>query len=162
MTAFQMGGAVVIGLGVGYFMQRPQLCYNTAYRQSLFQGEHTMLRALILAMLIQMGGFYALVSLGLVKVNVVPGIWLGVLIGGLGFGLAFVFAEGCSTTMWYRVGNGNLGSLLVLIGFAVGEVMTFGGPLESLRTVLARPEIRTGDGSPATLPIRSGFRPGSS
>jgi hypothetical protein len=54
--------------------------------------------------------------------------------------------------MWYRVGNGNVGSLLTLLGFAVGEVLTFNGFLRPLRDGLARPQISPADGTPATLP----------
>jgi uncharacterized membrane protein YedE/YeeE len=152
MSLLQIAGAVLIGLGVGYVMQRPQICYNRAYRTATLQGEGTMLRTLALAMLIQLVGFHAFVALGVVQVNVVPGIWLAALVGGFVFGVAFVFAQGCSTTMWYRVGNGSVGSLLALIGFAVGEVLTFDGFLRPLRDTLAGPQIAPSTGLPATLP----------
>jgi uncharacterized membrane protein YedE/YeeE len=144
--------AAAIGLAAGYVMQRPQICYNRAYRTSTLQGNTTMLKALALAMLIQMVGFHILVTLNLVKLNVVPGIWLAALVGGFLFGVSFVFAEGCSTTMWYRVGNGNLGSLITLVGFAVGEVLTFDGFIGPLRTTLTTFEITAPGGQPVTLP----------
>lgn len=159
MTTLQIIGAIVVGLGFGYVMQRPQICFNRAYRTITLQGEPTMLRALALAMLIQMVGFYAFVSLGIVQLNIVPGIWLAVLVGGFFFGLSFVFAQGCSTTMWYRVGNGNMGSLLTLVGFAIGEVLTFDGFLRPLRDQLAAPQIAPANGQPATLPNLLGVSP---
>lgn len=99
MTTIQLLGALGLGLALGYVMQRPQICFNRAYRTSTVQADTTMLKSLAIAMLIQMVGFHTLVELGFVKVNVVPGIWLAALVGGFTFGIAFVFAQGCSTTM---------------------------------------------------------------
>jgi uncharacterized membrane protein YedE/YeeE len=152
MTTIQLVGALGLGLALGYVMQRPQICFNRAYRTSTLQADATMLKALGVAMILQLIGFHALVQLGVVKVNIVPGIWLAALVGGFAFGLSFVFAQGCSTTMWYRLGNGNLGSLLTLIGFAVGEVITFNGFLRPLRDALTEFEVRAPNGAPATLP----------
>jgi hypothetical protein len=125
----------------------------------MLQADTTMLKSLGLAMLIQLVGFHSLVELGFVKVNIVPGIWLAALVGGFGFGIAFVFAQGCSITLWYRLGNGNLGSLLALVGFAVGEVLTFNGFLRPLRDALAEFKVRTLSGAPATLPNLLGLSP---
>ena len=159
MTTIQLLGAVGVGLTLGYVMQRPQICFNRAYRTSTLQADTTMLKSLVVAMLIQMVGFHTLVELGLVKVSVVPGIWLAALVGGFAFGIAFVFAQGCSTTMWYRIGNGNLGSLLALVGFAVGEVLTFNGLLRPLRDALTEFEVLAPGGAPATLPNLLGVSP---
>jgi hypothetical protein len=159
MTTIKILGGLVLGLALGYTMQRPQICFNRAYRRSTLQADTTMLKALLVAMLIQMVGFHMLVALGFVKVNVVPGIWLAALLGGFTFGLAFVFAQGCSTSMWYRIGNGNLGSVLALVGFALGEVLTFNGALRPLRDVLTEFEVRTRGGGPATLPNLLGVSP---
>jgi hypothetical protein len=112
MTTIQLLGALGLGLALGYVMQRPQICFNRAYRTSTLQADTSMLKSLSVAMLIQLVGFHTLVELGIVSLNIVPGIWLAALVGGFAFGLSFVFAQGCSTTMWYRLGNGNLGSLL--------------------------------------------------
>lgn len=159
MTSGALIGALAIGFLAGYVMQRPQICYNRAYRMGTLGGDRTMLKALAAAMLIQLVGFHVLVGLGLVKLNIVPGYWLAALVGGFFFGLSFVFARGCSTTMWYRMGNGNLGSLLALIGFAVGEVLTFNGALRPLRAALNRYEVTAPGGAPATLPNLLGISP---
>jgi hypothetical protein len=159
VTTLQLLGALGLGFALGYVMQRPQICFNRAYRTSIFQADTTMLKTLVVAMLIQMVGFHTLVELGFVKLNIVPGFWLAALVGGFGFGIAFVFAQGCSTTMWYRLGNGNLGSFLALIGFAVGEVLTFNGLLRPLLYAIAEFEVRTTTSAPATLPNLLGVSP---
>ena len=87
MTIWQLIGAIILGLVLGYVMQRPQICYNRAYRTLNFQNENTMFKSLVMAMLIQMVGFHVLVAIGVIKLNIVPGIWLAALIGGFVFGL---------------------------------------------------------------------------
>lgn len=159
MTLMQISSAVLIGLGFGYIMQRPQVCYNRAYRTLTFQGENTMFRSLLLAMLIQMIGWHLLVSFQIVQVNIVPGIWLAALVGGFFFGFAFVFAQGCSTTMWYRVGNGNIGSLITLLGFGIGEVLTFNGFLRPFRDYLASYQISAPADQADTIPNLLGISP---
>jgi uncharacterized membrane protein YedE/YeeE len=73
--------------------------------------------------------------------------------------MAMVYAEGCSSTVWYRVGNGNLGALVTLLGFALGEAMTSFGFLRGIREALQGPELTSSDGAPATLPNMLGISP---
>ncbi len=145
---------VVIGVPLGYAMQRTNLCFNSAYREALLQRNTVLLRAILLAILIQMIGLTLIIQfkVGGVGASVVPFYWLAAVTGGFVFGVAMVYAEGCSSTVWYRVGNGNLGALVTLIGFALGEAATSFGPLWGLREVLQKPEITLSSGAPATLP----------
>jgi uncharacterized membrane protein YedE/YeeE len=148
----------LIGLPLGYAMQRTHLCFNSAYRMALLQKDYTLLRTIALAIVIQMVGLYALAQFGIggVRVNAVPFFWLANIVGGFAFGVAMTFAEGCSSTVWYRVGNGNLGALVTLIGFAVGEwVMETWNPLAALRG----PEVRPASGAIATVPNFLGLSP---
>ena len=109
-----------IGVPLGYAMQRTNLCFNSAYRKALLRRNTVLLRAILLAILIQMIGLALFVQSGIggfggISLNVVPFFWLAAIVGGFVFGVAFrgmVYAEGCSSTVWYRVGNGNLGSLV--------------------------------------------------
>lgn len=146
----------VIGLPLGYAMQRTRLCFNSAYRALLLQRDATLARAVVLAVVVQMVGLHAMAQIGLggVQVNAVPFLPIGNALGGLIFGIAMTYAEGCSSTVWYRVGNGNLGALLTLIGFAVGEALTEVGVLAPLRVQLARVGAW-----PATLPSVLGVGP---
>jgi hypothetical protein len=78
-------------------------------------------------------------------------------VGGFIFGISMVYAEGCSSTVWYRVGNGNMGALVTLIGFAIGEALTSFGLLHGLRQWLQGPQITLSDGAQATLPNAVGI-----
>ena len=145
---------LVIGVPLGYVMQRTNLCFNSAYREALLRRSTVLLRAILLAILIQMVGVALLVQFGVggVSLSVVPFFWLATIVGGFIFGVAMAYAEGCSSTVWYRVGNGNLGSLVTLIGFAVGEAILSFGSLHGLREAIQEFEVTLPQGNPATLP----------
>lgn len=160
LTQLVLLGAL-IGLPLGYAMQRTRLCFNSAYRQVLLRRDSTLLRAIVLAVVVQMIGLYALAhfAVGGVQVNAVPFYPIANVIGGLIFGIAMTYAEGCSSTVWYRVGNGNLGALVTLIGFAVGEALTEVSLLAPLRESLQATQVAPADGSLATLPNFLGVTP---
>ena len=151
----------VVGVPLGYAMQRTNLCFNSAYREVILRRNTVLLRGIVLAILIQMVGLALMVQLGVgdVQVNVVPFFWLAAIVGGFVFGVSMVYAEGCSSTVWYRVGNGNLGALVTLIGFALGEAATSFGLLGGLRETLQEPEWTLSNGAPATLPNSLGVTP---
>lgn len=150
----------LIGVPLGYAMQRTRLCFNSAYRQILLWRDATLLRAIVLAIVVQMIGLYGMAQFGLggVQVNVVPFFPVANVIGGLIFGVAMTYAEGCSSTVWYRVGNGNLGALVTLISFAVGEALTEVSVLAPLRESLQASHIVQAGGAP-TLPNLLGVAP---
>ena len=152
---------ILVGVPLGFAMQRTNLCFNSAYRRALLRRDTVLLRTILLAILVQMVGLGLLVQLGIggVRLNVVPFFWLATVIGGFFFGIAMVYAEGCSSTVWYRIGNGNLGSLVTLIGFAIGEALVSFGLLSGLREALQGPEVTLGGGAPATLPNLMGVSP---
>ena len=143
-----------IGLPLGYALQRTNLCFNAAYRRVVLKRGTVLLRAIVLAILVQMVGVGLLIEFGVggVALNVVPFYWVAAIVGGFVFGIAIVYAEGCSSTVWYRVGNGNLGSLVTLIGFALGEAAAAFGFLSGLREWLQRPEVTLASGAQVTLP----------
>jgi hypothetical protein len=149
----------LIGVPLGYAMQRTNLCFNSAYREVLLNRKTILLRAILLAILIQMVGVGLFVQFGIggVSLNVVPFYWITAIAGGFVFGMAMVYAEGCSSTVWYRVGNGNVGSLVTLIGFALGEAATTFGPLKGFRELLQGAEAVLPTGAPATLPNALGI-----
>ena len=91
-----LGG--LIGVPLGYVMQRTRLCFNSAYRELVLHRRTVLLRAILLAVLIQMIilGVLAQFGIGGIRVNVVPFHWLAIIVGGFVFGIAIVYAEGCS------------------------------------------------------------------
>jgi uncharacterized membrane protein YedE/YeeE len=151
----------LVGVPLGYAMQRTNLCFNSAYRETLLNRNTVLVRAIALAILVQMVGLALIIQVGVgeVKINVVPFYWLAAIVGGFVFGISMVYAEGCSSTVWYRTGNGNMGALVTLIGFALGEAVTSFGFLRGVRETLQGPEVTPIDGSLATLPNILGLSP---
>ena len=151
----------VIGVPLGYAMQRTNLCFNSAYRETLLRRNTVLLRGILLAILVQMVGLALLIQSGIggISLNVVPFFWLAAMVGGFIFGIAMVYAEGCSSTVWYRVGNGNMGALVTLVGFAVGEAITSFGFLRGFREWLQGPQITLDSGAQPTLPNALGINP---
>jgi len=151
----------VIGAPLGYALQRTNLCFNAAYRHVVLRQHTILLRAIVLAVLVQMIGVGLLVQFGVggVSLNVVPYYWLAATAGGFVFGLAIVYAQGCSSTVWYRVGNGNMGSLVTLIGFALGEAAISFGFLRGLRSWFHSYEIALPGGVAPTIPNALGVSP---
>jgi uncharacterized membrane protein YedE/YeeE len=151
----------LVGIPLGYAMQRTNLCFNSAYRETILNRNTVLLRGIILAILVQMVGLGLVVQLGIggVQVNVVPFFWLAAIVGGFAFGVSMVYAEGCSSTVWYRVGNGNMGALVTLIGFALGEALTSFGLLRGLRETLQGPQLALSDSAPPTVPNFVGVSP---
>jgi uncharacterized membrane protein YedE/YeeE len=149
----------VIGVPLGYALQRTNLCFNSAYREVVLHRRTVLLRLIGLAVLIQMIGLALLIqfNVGGVSTNIVPFFVIAAMIGGFFFGLSMVYAEGCSSTVWYRVGNGNLGAFVTLIGFALGEWALRFGPLIGLQKALQSFEVTLDSGDPATLPNAIGL-----
>ena len=74
----------MVGVPLGYAMQRTNLCFNAAYREALLRRNTVLLRGITLAILVQMLGLALLVQLGVggVQLNVVPFHWLAAIVGG--------------------------------------------------------------------------------
>jgi uncharacterized protein len=144
----------LIGLPLGYALQRTRLCFNSAYRETLLHRRFILIRMILLAILVQMVGLALLIQFHIegITTHVVPFFWLGATLGGFIFGIAMVYAEGCSSTVWYRVGNGNLGALATLVGFTFGEWLLEFGPLHNFLLRVQSLVVTLPDQSPATLP----------
>jgi hypothetical protein len=162
MSILQLAAlGALVGLPLGYALQRTRLCFNSAYREVVLHRRTVLLRMIVLAVVVQMVGLGLLIQFGIggVRTNIVPFFWLGAVLGGFVFGVSMVYAEGCSSTVWYRVGNGNMGALITLIGFALGEWALRFGPLAGLLAGFQSFEISLPNEAPATLPNALGVNP---
>src|SRR5215510_4151707 len=105
-----------------------------------------------------MVGVQALSAWGLVEIPVRPFHWLSNVAGGLVFGAGMVLAGGCSGSTWYRVGEGAVGAVVILLGFALGATTVRLGALGPLRASLQAPAITVND-APPTLATALGISP---
>ena len=144
--------ALPIGIAFGYAAQRGRFCINSAFRDVYLVRDSTLLRAFVLAVLIQMVGVQVLLQLGLIQVWVIEFFWLANLVGGLVFGTGMVLAGGCSGGSWYKSGEGQTASMMAIVSFAVAAALTEVGFLAPIRTLLQTPRIMSlPDGQGPTL-----------
>ncbi len=124
---------VWFGLVYGLLLQYGRFCMASAVRDLFAVGVPRMAVGVLIAV--------ALFSLTAAAVSVAgfstfhPNVmgW-HVLIGGIVFGFGIIFTGGCASSSLYKTGEGNLGSLLVVvaISFSQAIVVTAGGWFNNL------------------------------
>src|SRR5262245_6274428 len=142
----------------GYVSPRGGCWLVRALANLFLMGDGTLMRAYALALLVAMVGVQVLSASGLVEVPVRPFHWLSNVTGGLVFGAGMVLAGGCSGSTWYRVGEGAVGAVVILLGFALGATTVRLGALGPLRASLPAPALPVNDASP-TLATVLGISP---
>ena len=132
---------LAVGLPLGYALQQGGFCMNTAFRSIIFEKDHSVLRAYVMVILINMVAINLLDEFAVITITMAPFFWQAVIIGGFIFGLGMVLAGGCSSGTCYRMGRGMLGSLFAYFGFAVGAVTMQVGLLRPVMNILREPVI---------------------
>lgn len=132
---------LLVGIAFGFVLQRGRFCVTNAFRQVWLARSATWITAFLLVIAIQAIGVTTLTQLGVVHLSWQPLPWLGVIVGGLLFGVSIVLAGGCATGTWFRSGEGLVGSWIALVFYAIGAAaMKYGalsGLNESVRSVKA-------------------------
>jgi len=134
-TSLMLAG-IVIGVIFGYVLQRGRFCMNSAFRDIILLKEYTLLKAVALAIVVQMIGFHLMATMGYIQLNPKALYWGAMIFGGFAFGIGMVLAAGCASGTTYRVGEGMIGSFVALLGFMIGGLVTSGGALKELSTYL--------------------------
>jgi len=141
--------AVIMGLSLGFILQRGRFCLNSAFRDIIFIKDVDLFRAYLLCMVVALVGTNLLedtglimrfdpgvghfVSSGLLRQNFVP---IANVLGGFLFGLGIVLAGGCASGIVYRLGEGQIAALVAIVGFFFGVAMTTDGMLSPVRNYL--------------------------
>lgn len=161
-TVMFLLSGLLIGLAVGWSMQRGRFCINSAFREVLFQ-DYTMFRAYFIAVVVAMVGANLFEDMGwllqsdgsggmvageLYRQAFVP--WANV-IGGYVFGMGIVLAGGCGSGILFRVGEGTLAYVLAVFGFFFGIVVTKFGFLKPVYDLLISQVIWVGEDTVPTL-----------
>jgi uncharacterized membrane protein YedE/YeeE len=128
--------ALIIGLLMGWVLQRGRFCMNSAFRDTIFIQDWTFFRAYILALMVSIIGVNALNDGGLIKVSAQPFWPFAHIIGGYVFGLGIVLAGGCGSGIWYRCGEGLLAAWVAVLGFFVSIAATMSGVLKPVYDLL--------------------------
>ncbi len=132
---FTIISGLAIGVIFGFALQRGRFCMNSAFRDPLVFKDFTLLKAVGLALGIELVGFYVLNSIGLIEYNPKLFYWLAVPLGAYVFGVGMAIAGGCASGTAYRVGEGMIGSWLALFGFVGAAYLAKDGILSGLTAV---------------------------
>jgi uncharacterized membrane protein YedE/YeeE len=143
---------LIIGIIFGFVLQRGRFCMNSAFRDIILLKEYKLAKSVALAILVSMLGFSIMSFAGIITLNPKQFAWGGNIVGGLIFGVGMVLAAGCASGTTYRVGEGMMGSLIALLGFAGGAYFTKFGALNPIAKALQdNTKITNLDGSALTL-----------
>lgn len=114
---------LLVGVLFGFALQRGRFCMNSAFRDIILLKEFTLLKAVGLAILVEMIGFGILSISGIITLNPKPFIWGANMIGGFVFGIGMVLAGGCASGITYRFGEGMVGAMSAVVGFTLAALM---------------------------------------
>lgn len=119
-------------------MSRNTICFNAGVRRAVFERRGTILRIFAVAVALQLL-LLPLLILFDVKLfssaSALPAIGLfpiAQVLGGLLFGAGMALAGGCITGVLWKSGAGSLATAIAIAGFAIGELLVRGGPLDAL------------------------------
>lgn len=143
---------LLVGILFGFALQRGRFCMNSAFRDIILGQDFTLFKSVSAAILVEMIGFSILGFTGVVNLNPKPLMWGANIIGGLLFGFGMVLAGGCASGITYRAGEGMMGAVMAVFGFALAGMMTAAGLLNPIAKYLqSTTKIMTADGKSLTL-----------
>ncbi|NKQ34447.1 MAG: YeeE/YedE family protein [Chloroflexi bacterium] len=143
--------AIIAGTGLGYIFERGDFCFHSAWRRLAQKPRQLdLFRAYLLTMLIAIPLVQGMKALGWIDPWIPPFAWQANIFGGLIFGVGMVVAASCITGLFYKLGHGMAGVLVGLTFWALGDILTYLGPLKSLREALRTNTIEV-NGQSATV-----------
>ena len=142
--------AIITGLGLGYIIERGDLCFHSTLRGLVRRPRQLdLFRAYVLTLLVATPLVWGMTGLGWIEPWIPPFAWPANIAGGLIFGVGMVVAASCITGLFYKLGHGMLGTLIGLAAWAMGDIVTYLGPLSPWREALNGPQL-TVEGQSAT------------
>lgn len=130
--------AFVIGMVLGFIFQRSQFCMTLILTESFLFRNHRRMIGLITAILFSTILFNIAVFSGLIEnFNLLQNVGINPeffkassilerhIIGGLIFGFGMILAGGCVAGILFRIGEGQLSSVIAFIGLMSGFVGAF-------------------------------------
>jgi len=144
--------AIFAGVGVGYILERGDFCFHSTWRGFARRPRQLdLFRAYLFTLLISVPLVRGMMALGWIAPWVPPFAWRANVVGGLIFGFGMVAASSCITGLFYKLGHGMMGVLVGLVFWALGDVLTYLGPLQPLRNALnAAPLAVNGESATVT------------
>ena len=135
MNASGLLGALAVGAAFGYGAQRGAFCMNSGFR-GVIEGEWTKVKALGLAVAVQLLLLPVVFATGFARSAQLPLKPTAAIVGGVLFGASMRWAGACAAGVWYKLGAGDIGALLAILGMALGATASDSGPLLGVRASL--------------------------
>ncbi len=143
---------IPVGLIFGFALQRGRFCMNSAFRDIILLKEFTLLKAVAVAIVVQLIGFAVMDILGIIQLNPKPFFWGANIVGGFLFGVGMVIAAGCASGITYRFGEGMIGAMSAVVGFSFGGIITAMGVLNPVaKYIQENTKVLAEDGTSLTL-----------
>lgn len=136
--------AALAGIGLGFVLARGDFCFHSTWR-SLFATprDSGLVRAYLVLLIVATPIVQLMNASGLIDPYVPPFAPAAAIIGGLVFGVGMVIAQTCVSGMFYKLGAGMLGMVVAVASWAIGDVVTWRGPLKGLRESLNKSTVTT-------------------
>jgi hypothetical protein len=125
--------SILAGLAFGAVLQRSRFCFASAFRDVFLLRERRAALGVLSALAVGTAGYLVVFGAQMPDPSgefVPPTAHIGragwhLLLGGITFGAGMAVAGGCISGSLFRVGEGNLASLLALSGVVAGFVLGF-------------------------------------
>lgn len=127
---------LLLGAAYGYVAQRGAFCLNSGFRFVTTKRDMTKIKALGLALAVQMIALPVVFALGWAQPNFPAFFPVGAILGGLIFGVAMYWAAGCAAGVWFKSGAGSMGAVTAIVGMAIGATVFEVGPLQGVRDAI--------------------------
>jgi len=106
---------------------------NAGFRNLLGRRDTSRVKAYFLAIAVQMLIVPLFQTIGNIELTIPAFYPLGATLGGFLFGLAMNWGGGCAAGVWYKLGGGNIGAFVGIMGLTIGYITTESGALKTLR-----------------------------
>lgn len=124
---------MIIGLALGYVLQRSRFCFTASLRDPVLTGSTTLTKAVLLALMLSSLLYAALqmkltgFSLETLDLTKIPGnikdVGIHTMLGGFVFGIGAVIAGGCASGTLMRMGEGFLQQWIAIVFFVIGSMI---------------------------------------
>ncbi|MCB1756859.1 MAG: YeeE/YedE family protein, partial [Gammaproteobacteria bacterium] len=145
------------GVGYGILLQYGRFCMASAVRDLFAVGVPRMAVGILIAVALFSLTAALVKVLGVNTFHPHPMGW-HIIIGGAIFGFGIVFTGGCASSSLYKSGEGNIGSMLVLVSISFSQAIyvTLGGWLNKL-VPASWTESAAAKGMPEELSVTDGW-----
>ncbi|MFO7618947.1 MAG: YeeE/YedE thiosulfate transporter family protein [Thermoplasmata archaeon] len=119
-------GFVLIGLMIGFVLQRSRFCIVRTLRETFLTGDSEPTQALIAGIIVGLFGFTIIKILGISDPlsMVSANFWVPAIVGGVIFGIGMTIAGGCTVGSTWRAAEGHVKLWLSLVGLVISLPLT--------------------------------------